>query len=140
MTPELVIEPYKESDAPRVLALWAEVFPNPSAWNDPAAEIARKLRVQRELFLVARLDGDLAGTAMAGFDGHRGWVHYVAVSPQQRRHGVGRALLEQAERRLRAAGCAKINLQVRAGNEGVVPFYQALGYEVEERISMGKRL
>jgi ribosomal protein S18 acetylase RimI-like enzyme len=134
------IRPFHESDADAVVALWRTVFPDDPPHNDPATVIRQKLAVQPDLFLVARVDGALAGTALAGYDGHRGWVYKVAVHPRHRRAGIGTALVRQAEQALRALGCTKVNLQVRASNAGVVAFYQALGYHVEERISMGKRL
>jgi ribosomal protein S18 acetylase RimI-like enzyme len=134
------IRPYMESDEAAVAELWREVFPGAPAWNVPAADIERKLTVQRELFLVATIDLEVVGTAMAGYDGHRGWVYYVAVRPRYRRQGIGTALMERVEAGLARLGCPKVNLQVRASNEGVVSFYKKLGYQVEERISMGKRL
>src|SRR5262245_66488002 len=100
----------------------------------------RKRSVQPDLFLVALEDHTVVGTCMAGFDGHRGWVHLVAVAPEHRRRGVGSALMRRAEALLAALGCPKVNLQVRASSPEVVPFYQGLGYRVEERISMGKVL
>jgi ribosomal protein S18 acetylase RimI-like enzyme len=132
--------PYLESDEATVAKLWREVFPGAPAWNVPAADIERKLTVQRELFLVATVGSEVVGTAMGGYDGHRGWVYYVAVRPSYRRQGIGTALMERVEAELARLGCPKVNLQVRASNEGVVSFYRKLGYEIEERISMGKRL
>ena len=134
------IRAYRETDEADVVALWRLAFPDAPAHNRPADDIRHKLAVQRELFLVAERDGAIVGSAMAGYDGHRGWVHYVAVHPAARRAGVGSALMREVERRLRAAGCPKWNLQVRAGNGAVVDFYRSLGFEVEDRISMGKRL
>jgi ribosomal protein S18 acetylase RimI-like enzyme len=134
------IRPYLESDEAAVAELWREVFAEAPAWNVPAADIGRKLAVQRELFLVATVGSEVVGTAMAGYDGHRGWVYYVAVRPRYRRQGIGTALMERVEAGVARLGCPKINLQVRASNEGVVSFYEKLGYQVEERISMGKRL
>lgn len=136
----LQVRTYREDDEADVVRLWETVFPNPPAWNLPAEDIRTKLSVQRELFLVGVCDGRVVGTTMAGFDGHRGWLHLVAVHPDRRRQGIGRALLLEAERRLRGIGCPKVNLQVRATNPGVVAFYEHLGYLVEDRISMGKRL
>ena len=136
----LTIQPYQEEDQDAVTALWREVFPGSPSWNHPETDIQRKLAVQRELFLVAMLEGQLVGTAMAGYDGHRGWVYYVAVSPRLRRQGIGSALMKDVETRLAKIGCPKLNLQVRATNQEVVAFYQKLGYAVEPRVSMGKRL
>lgn len=136
----LRIRAYRETDEAAVATLWRRVFPDAPAWNRPEDDIRRKLTVQRELFLVAFLNNDLVGTAMAGFDGHRGWVYYVAVAPEQRRRGIGRQLMDAAERGLAATGCTKVNLQVRSGNDRVVAFYNQLGYGEEPRVSMGKRL
>ena len=122
-----------------VKALWREVFPNPQPWNEPEFAIPAKLAMQPELLMVA-LDGDdVIGSAMAGYDGHRGWLYAIAVRESHRRRGIGSALVREAERRLQALGCAKINLQIQAANASAVMFYRHLGYEVEERISMGKR-
>ena len=134
------IRPYSESDESAVAALWRKVFPGAPAWNHPETDIQRKLSVQRELFLVALIDGELVGTAMGGYDGHRGWVYYVAVSRRYRRRGIGTALMKRVEEGLLRLGCPKINLQVRTSNQEVVAFYEQLGYEIEERVSMGKRL
>jgi ribosomal protein S18 acetylase RimI-like enzyme len=134
------IRSYSESDEAAVAKLWREVFPGSPWWNHPETDIQRKLAVQRELFLVATIDSKIVGTAMAGYDGHRGWVYYVAVSPRHRRQGIGTALMERVEEELAGLGCPKLNLQVRASNEEVVAFYRKLGYQIEERISMGKRL
>ena len=136
----MIIRPYAEGDEEAAVALWRVVFPDAPARNDPRRDLRRKLAVQRELFLVAEEDGAAVGTAMAGYDGHRGWVYYVAVAPAYRRRGIGAALMRRVEEALKAVGCGKLNLQVRAGNDGAVAFYRDLGYEVEERVSMGKRL
>ena len=134
------IRPYRRSDEKAVAALWREVFPDAPGWNVPEEDIARKLNIQREFFLVALADGRLVGTAMAGFDGHRGWVYYVAVSLDHRREGIGAALMKRVEEALAGAGCPKLNLQIRGSNHEVKEFYSTLGYEVEDRISMAKRL
>jgi ribosomal protein S18 acetylase RimI-like enzyme len=136
----LEIRPYRDDDEPGVIGLWSRVFPNPSPWNDPSEDIARKLGVHRELFIVAELEGRIVGTAMGGYDGHRGWVYYVAVGPDHRRKGIGTALMGRVERELSLAGCHKVNLQVRGSDAEAVAFYESLGYASEDRISMGKRL
>jgi ribosomal protein S18 acetylase RimI-like enzyme len=138
--PELTIRSYEETDEAQVADLWREVFPDPHAWNDPHDDIRRKLTVQRELFLVALHGETLVGTAIGGYDGHRGWVYSVAVSPSAQRHGIGSALMHRVEADLARIGCHKLNLQVRASNHEVVAFYKSLGYKVEERVSMGKLL
>lgn len=134
------IRPYLESDETAVAELWREVFPGSPKWNHPETDIQRKLTVQRQLFLVAVLDSEIVGTAMGGYDGHRGWVYYVAVNPRHRRQGIGTALMTGVEEGLVRIGCPKLNLQVRASNHEVVSFYERLGYGIEERTSMGKRL
>ena len=135
---ELIIRPYQDGDKNAVVELWETVFPGAPAHNPPARDIERKLAVQRELFYVACLDDKLVGTAMAGFDGHRGWVYYVASHPEYRRRGIGAALMKQVEKGLIAVGCHKLNLQVRSTNTEVVEFYRKLGYLIEDRVSMGK--
>ena len=134
------IRPYRETDQQAVAGLWQEVYPDAPPRNHPETDIQRKLTVQRELFLVAVQDGRLVGTAMAGYDGHRGWVYYVVVDPGHRRRGIGTALMRAVEVGLASIGCPKLNLQVRASNPEVVAFYRKLGFDIEERISMGKRL
>jgi ribosomal protein S18 acetylase RimI-like enzyme len=136
----MIIRTFREGDTAGVAALWAEVFPDDPPHNAPALVIPQKLAVQPELFFVADDEGRIAGTVMAGYDGHRGWLYTVAVDPRLRRRGVGTALVRHAEDALTALGCSKINLQVRASNAGVIDFYRTLGYAVEERISMGKRI
>ena len=132
------IRPYEESDEPEVVALWNRVFPDDPPRNAPERVIRQKLEVQRELFLVGLEDGRLVATVLGGYDGHRGWIYHLAVDPDHQRRGYGRRLLEAAEARLRALGCPKINLQVRADNESVVAFYRRAGYAIEERVSLGK--
>ncbi len=102
--------------------------------------IRRKLRVQRDLFLVGVEAGRVVATAMAGFDGHRGWVYYMATARRARRRGFGSRLLAEVESRLRARGCTKLNLQVRGGNEEVAGFYERQGFAREDRLSFGKHL
>jgi ribosomal protein S18 acetylase RimI-like enzyme len=136
----LTIRPFEDRDEAAVVALWQAVFPNDAPRNDPRAIIRRKRRVQPELFLVGDTGGRIVATAVAGYDGHRGWVYHLAVAADVRRNGYGRALMAAAETRLRALGCPKLNLQVHRFNAEVVAFYEALGYTVEDRISMGKVL
>ncbi|MCB2029660.1 MAG: GNAT family acetyltransferase, partial [Rhodoferax sp.] len=126
-------------DGPAVVALW-QACGLTRPWNDPARDIARKLAVQRDLFLVGIHDGVLMASAMAGYDGHRGWVNYLAVHPDWRRQRHGEALMHEVERRLLALGCPKLNLQVRSSNTQVLDFYRALGYLQDDVVSLGKRL
>ena len=135
----LQIRAYQEPDESAVIALWqrCELV---KAWNDPRKDIARKLAVQRELFLVGVADGSVVASVMLGYEGHRGWMNYLAVDPAFRRRGFGGELVAYAERVLLAAGCPKLNLQVRASNALVIEFYRRLGYVEEDRVSLGKRL
>jgi ribosomal protein S18 acetylase RimI-like enzyme len=134
------IRPYHESDEAAVIGPWNMVFPNPSPWNDPRHVIAQKLTTQRDLFLVGQQWGEVVGTVMGSYDGHRGWVYAVAVAPEHQRSGYGGRLMAVVETRLVERGCTKLNLQVRADNQQVINFYLGIGYDVEDRISMGKRI
>ena len=125
---------------PDVIALWQTVFGYETAHNAPALAIDKKLEVQDGLFFVALAAEVVTGTILAGYDGHRGWLYSVAVHPAHRNTGIGSALVGHAERALTERGCMKINLQIVGGNESVSKFYASLGYAVEERISMGKRI
>ena len=130
-------DPSRDTDA--VVELWRRcdlVRP----WNDPHKDIARKLKVNGEMFFVGEIGGRIVATVMVGYEGHRGWINYLAVDPNHRRRGLGRILMENAEQLLRDEGCPKINLQIRSGNEQVIAFYRSLGYQVDEVTSMGKRL
>ena len=133
------IRPYENHDAPAVIDLWQRcdlIVP----WNDPQLDIDRKLGTQPDSVLVATVDGQIVGTVMVGYDGHRGWINYLATAPEHRRRGVGRALMKAAEERMRAIGCLKINLQIRRWNSNAVAFYERIGYAVEDVVSMGRRL
>jgi ribosomal protein S18 acetylase RimI-like enzyme len=134
------VRPYSAADRPAVTALWREVFADDPPWNEPESMIDRKLTVQPELFLVANLEGHVVGTVLGGFDGVRGWIHHLAVAAPHRRKGIAKLLMHAAEDGLKKLGCPKVNLQVRATNLAVVEFYRSLGYTVEERASLGKRL
>jgi hypothetical protein len=131
---------YLDSDEAEVAALWREVLPDSAPHNEPHGSIRRKLAFERDLLFVAVEGGGVVGTAMGGYDGHRGWLYSVAVSPRHRRCGIGSALVGQVVAALVRRGCPKVNLQVVTSNAGVVAFYEKLGFKVEERISMGKRL
>ncbi|MFQ6029537.1 MAG: GNAT family acetyltransferase [Dehalococcoidia bacterium] len=133
------IRSYRESDQEAVVQLWRDcglVVPQ----NDPVKDIHRKLRVQRDMFLVGLEGSRLIAAVMAGYEGHRGWINYLAVAPDCRRSGYGRLLMEEAEARLRALDCSKINLQVRTSNADVIEFYKRIGFSVDDVVSMGKRL
>lgn len=124
----------------QVMVLWESVFGYQAAHNNPSLVLDKKLEIDDHLFFVAVEDSAVVGTIMAGYDGHRGWIYSVAVSPSHRRQGIGSRLVAHAERALTARGCVKINLQIMEGNESVAGFYSSLGYSVEKRVSMGKRV
>jgi ribosomal protein S18 acetylase RimI-like enzyme len=129
----------RPDDHDDVISLWdAAGLTRP--WNDPRKDLDRHAAVWPELLLVAEDDERLVGTVMAGYDGHRGWLYYLASAPDRRGEGIGRALLVEAERRLVELGCPKVQLMVRPGNEGVLGFYDALGYEKFDIAMTGKRL
>ena len=137
--PPCHIRPYQESDRTAVVELWKTTgLTKPH--NDPHKDIDRKLKVDPELFLVGEVEGALVATAMAGYEGHRGWVNYLAVQPGLHGNGYGRQLMARVETLLKDRGCPKVNLQVRSTNAEVIAFYQALGYVVDPAVSLGKRL
>ena len=133
------IRQFEADDQQAVIALWQRCNLT-RAWNDPQKDVARKLGVQRELFLVGVEEGAIVAAVMAGFDGHRGSVNYLAVDPQFRRRGFGRALMLRVEQLLAERGCPKVNLMVRSSNEDVVAFYRRLGYAPDDVVALGKRL
>ena len=133
------IRTYRPADEAAVVALWRECgLTRP--WNDPHKDIARKLAQQPDLFLVGTVDDQIVASAMVGYDGHRGWIYYLAVAERHRKRSLGRTLMQEAERLLIERGCPKLNLQVRSSNAGVLEFYRRLGYSVDETVSLGKRL
>ncbi len=133
------IRPYLESDLDDVIALW-ELCNLTRPWNNPEIDIFRKLAQRDQLFLLAVKDDQLIATVMGGYDGHRGWVNYLAVHPHFQRNGVATALIQQLEKRLIALGCPKLQLLIRQDNIDVQNFYEQLGYEEVDVICMGKRL
>ena len=135
----LMIRPFKEGDEEALVSLW-NMCKLTVPWNNPYKDIARKLKVQAELFLVGYLEDKLIASVMAGYDGHRGWINYFAVHPDFQARGYGKQLMDNVENGLRELGCPKINLQIREGNDKVFSYYQKLGFVEEKRINMGKRL
>ena len=135
----LIIRSFERADTDGVVELWKRgglTVP----WNDPIKKIEAKLLVQPELFLVGNLDGKVVESAMAGYDGHRGWINYLAVDPDHQLCGLGRLMMERAETELRMMGCPKINVQIRTGNIDASEFYASIGFKPDDVISMGKRL
>jgi ribosomal protein S18 acetylase RimI-like enzyme len=133
------IRPFDISDQAAVIELWKAgqlVVP----WNDPAKDIARKLKVDADLFLVGEIDGEIIASAMGGYEGHRGWINYLAVSPKHRKQGYARKIVKHVEELIQARGCPKINLMIRATNSEAEAFYKSIGYVAETSIALGKRL
>ena len=131
---------FTPTDTDAVVQLWKDCgLTRP--WNDPYNDIERKRSVSPDLFWVGEdANGQIMAAVMVGYDGHRGWINYLAVHPTQQRQGYARQLMVQAEQELTARSCPKLNLQVRAGNEVVIAFYESLGYADDQTVSMGKRL
>ncbi|NHZ86474.1 MAG: GNAT family acetyltransferase [Planctomycetia bacterium] len=133
------IRGYRESDQKEIIQLWEEcglVVP----WNDPQRDIERKQTVQSELFLIGLINEKIIATAMVGYEGHRGWVNYLAVKPNFQRQGIGKRMMEEAEHRLLILGCPKLQVQIRNTNVGVIKFYRNLGYLQDDVLNLGKRL
>lgn len=133
------LRPYADDDLEPVLALW-EACGLTRPWNDPRKDIGRKLTVQPELFIVGTLQERVVATAMGGYDGHRGWVNYLAVEPACQRQGLGEAIMRRLETLLIERGCPKLNLQVRGSNQAALAFYARLGYLQDDVVSLGHRL
>ena len=133
------IRTYEPDDENSVIDLWQKcnlTVPH----NNPRRDIERKLEVDPELFLVGLVNDAIIATCMAGYEGHRGWINYLAVSPGFRRQGIAGSLMKEAENKLLSRGCPKINLQVRESNEEIFQFYQRIGYLKDHVVSFGKRL
>jgi len=140
MTADFIVRPFETSDLESVTSLWERTLPSAQPWNEPSRVIHRKLAAADGLFLVGGLGQQVIATVMAGHDGVRGWIYSLAVSPQHQLQGLGRRMLEEAERMLLAKGCDKVNLQVRADNSDVIEFYRRCGFAIEDRVSLGKPL
>jgi ribosomal protein S18 acetylase RimI-like enzyme len=135
----MLIRPYQLSDEASVTDRWNRCGLT-RTWNDPKKDIARKLSVQPEWFLVGVLDDQVIATVMVGYDGHRGWINYLAVDPDHQRAGFGRAMMAESERMLHDHGCPKINLQIRNDNLKAIAFYERIGFTDDSVVSFGKRL
>lgn len=136
---DFIIRQFHTDNTKDVIELWSQcglVAPQ----NNPERDIERKLKVNPEWFLVGELKGKIIATCMAGYEGHRGWINYLAVSPQYRRQGFATQMMREAERILKDVGCPKINLQIRSSNKDVIEFYEAIGFKKDDVVSMGKRL
>ena len=136
---QIQLRAFVPDDTPGIVALW-QACGLTRPWNDPYKDIERKLAEDPELLVVAEADRQVVGSAMVGYDGHRGWVYYLAVAPAMQKKGVGRALTQHAEALLLARGCPKVQLMIRQDNARVKDFYLAQGYEPAEVLVLGKRL
>jgi ribosomal protein S18 acetylase RimI-like enzyme len=139
LNPEMEIRQFSKADTQAVLDLW-QACGLVRSWNNPIKDIERKLRVQPELFLVGLIENKIIASAMAGYDGHRGSVYYLAVTPEQQGSGYGRELMQMIEDKLTALGCPKINILIRSSNLAVLDFYKSLDYISDDVASVGKRL
>lgn len=136
---ELEIRPYRAEDETAVIDLWRQcelIVP----WNNPRADILRKCADSPELFFIGLVDNDIIATCMAGYDGHRGWIYYLAVAESSQRQGVASRMVEHAEIELRKRGCPKIDLMVRNSNDSVIAFYKSNGYDDDPVVVLSKRL
>jgi ribosomal protein S18 acetylase RimI-like enzyme len=133
------IRQYSSQDQNTVIELWRKCNLTRS-WNNPEMDIERKLKVNPELFLVGVIGNRVVATVMGGYEGHRGWVNYLAVEPAYQKKGFGRQLMSEIEKKLQAMECPKLNLQVRVDNHEALVFYEKIGYKNDDVIGMGKRL
>ena len=136
---DVAIRRFEPGDRAAVVELWGHAALT-RPWNDPDLDIDRKVAVDPEGFLVADVGGRVVGTVMAGYDGHRGWINYLAVAADTQGNGLGGRLVREAEQVLLRRGCPKGNLQIRTSNEAAVEFYRSIGYELDDVVSMGRRL
>ena len=135
----MIIRPFEDDDRQTVIKLWRRCG-LVVAWNDPEADIDRKLRVDPELFVVGIAGSRLVATAMGGYDGHRGSLYYLAVDAEQQGRGYGRKIADYIADLLEQRGCPKLNIMVRSSNTGMIDFYHRLGFKTDEVVCLGKRL
>ncbi len=139
MSDSVEIRVYQNGDDAALVELWQRCgLTRP--WNNPHLDIARKLEGQPDWLFVGVMNDRIVASVMVGYDGHRGWINYLAVAPEQQRAGIGQAMMAAAEQRLLAIGCPKVNLQVRTDNSEAVAFYRSIGFQQDNVLSFGKRL
>jgi ribosomal protein S18 acetylase RimI-like enzyme len=134
-----IIRTFQPDDEPDVIDLWRQcglIVP----WNNPETDIQRKLSTSPDLFYVGLLDDELIASCMAGYDGHRGWIYFLAVKSDYQRKGLASMLIDHAESELIKLGCPKLELMVRKTNENVISFYQSAGYDIDPVMVLSKRL
>jgi len=130
---------FQPDDEPDVINLWRQcglIVP----WNNPRTDIQRKLSTSPDLFYVGLLDDELIASCMAGYDGHRGWIYFLAVKSDYQRKGFASMVIDHAESELIKLGCPKVELMVRKTNENVISFYQSAGYDIDPVMVLSKRL
>ena len=127
------IKPFSQADTDTVIELW-NLCGLTRSWNNPRLDIERKLTVKPEWFLVGEVNQAIVASVMFGYEGHRGWVNYLAVHPSHQRKGYARQLMAYGEQLLEASGCPKLSLQIRATNSQVVAFYESLGFATRREI------
>lgn len=135
----MIIRPYIHTDENDVISLWTDcglVVP----WNDPARDIQRKMNEHPDLFFVGTIDDTIVGSCMAGYDGHRGWIYYLATTPALQRKGLGEKLVQHAQNALSRLGCPKINLMVRNTNAQAIQFYHKIGFNDDPVTVLSKRI
>ena len=135
----MVIRPFEPDDEASVIDLWQKCSLT-RPWNNPRLDIERKLKDSPQFLFVGTLDGRIVSSVMAGYDGHRGWVYYLAVGPDYRKLGLGKQIMAHAEAKLLEIGCPKIDLMVRKSNAGVIEFYKKIGYGEDEVITLSRGL
>lgn len=122
-----------------IVALWEKTgLTRP--WNDPTQDIQRALSAKSSTIFIAKNDHKIIGTAMAGYEGHRGWIYYLAVDPDYQKQGLGKKLYNTAEQWLKNQGAPKIQILIRADNQKVISFYEGLGFEKSSSLLMGKKI
>ncbi len=135
----LVIRKYEEKDESQVISLWKQcnlIVPQ----NNPHEDIKKKIEFQPNLFFIGAVNDKVIASIMVGYEGHRGWINYMAVLPEYQSKGFGRQLVDKAMTELRKLGCLKVNLQVRENNKEVIEFYENLGFSNDRVVSLGKHL
>ncbi len=134
-----IIRTFRSADESDVINLWRQcglIVP----WNNPETDIQRKLSTSPDLFYVGVLDDELIASCMAGYDGHRGWIYFLAVKSAYQRQGFASGLIDHAESELIKLGCPKVELMVRKTNKNIISFYQSVGYDIDPVMVLSKRL
>lgn len=136
---ELIIRKYEEKDEEQVVNLWEQCnlfVPQ----NDPHEDIRKKIEFQPNLFFVGTVNDEVIVSIMVGYEGHRGWINYMAVLPEYQNKGCGHQIVNKGIAELKKMGCLKVNLQVRENNKDVIEFYENLGFSNDRVVSLGKHL